>query len=756
MLFKKMLRDIGKHKTQFISIFIMAFLALFIYAGIGGEWRGLRKSADTFYNNTNLADVFVYGSNFDDDALSAVKNISDVNAVSRRTEIPSIAGFDNDPEIALYFYESDEISKPFLVEGKEFDPNDADGVWLCKRFTDAKDLKVGDFIELSFLGQKIKKEIKGVIYSSEAVYLAQAEGLVPDFGSKGYAYLSQKAFPIPEMFAYSTLLIKTEKPSEVESQISKALDGKYAVYLEQENHPSVALFNNEINQHKMMADIFPVVFLLIALLTMMTTMTRMVAAQRIQIGTLKALGFKKKSIMLHYVSYGFVLTLVGSVSGLVVGPLTLPKLFYPSMSGFYTMPEWIPAYDSSFFVMTFITLALCTLVTYLAVRKELAGNVSETLRPKAPKHIKHGIIEKLAFWKKLSFNLQWNFRDAARNKLRSLMAIIGVFGCTALLVCAFGMNDSIKDLKNWQYEKIDQFESKLTVDEAATPEQLQTVKDSVNGEEIMESAIEVRSGNKKTSVNVRVTDNTTLISATDVNLKNISLPEDGVSITMRTAGVLGVQVGDEIEWHLYGSENWVASKIAAIYREPTMQGLSMEKGHFETYDYIFKSTAILSAQTVTEKYDGIATVLSTDDILDGWDSMTEGMNIMIFLLIAAAAILSIVVLYNLGLLAFAEMERDMATLKVMGMKTGKLRGLLLTQNLWFSLVGFAAGIPGGLWLIYVMVESSGDSFDFPIQLHFFTAAMSFAITFGLSIFVNLLFSRKIKKLNMVESLKAME
>ena len=756
MLFKKMLRDIGKHKTQFISIFLMAFLAMFIYAGIGGEWRGLRKSADIFYENTNLADVFVYGSDFSDEALSAVKNISDVTAVNRRTEIPAIAAFNNDPEITLYFCESDEISKPFLVEGKEFDPNDTDGICLCKRFADAKELKIGDSVELSFFGQKINKEIKGIIYSSESVFLSQAEGLVPDFGSKGYAFLPQKAFPIPEMFVYTTLLIKTDKSSELEDQLSEALDGKYAVYLEQKDHPSVALFANEINQHKMMADIFPVVFLLIALLTMMTTMTRMVAAQRIQIGTLKALGFKKKSILFHYISYGFVLTLAGSLSGLIIGPLTLPKFFYPSMSGFYTMPEWIPAYDISFFVMALITLTLCTLVTYLAVRKELTGNVAETLRPKAPKHIRHGFIEKLPFWNKLNFNSQWNFRDASRNKLRSLMAVIGVFGCTALLVCAFGMNDSMNDLKIWQYEKIDRFKSKLTIDETATPEQIQTVKDTVNGEEIMESSIEIRYGNKKTSVNIRVTDNITLISATDVNLKNITLPKDGVSITMRTAGVLGVTIGDEIEWHLYSTENWVKSEIAAIYREPTMQGISMEKSHFETYNYTFKPTAVLSAQKVTGHYDGIGTVLSTDDIISGWSSMTEGMNIMIFLLIAAAAVLSIVVLYNLGLLAFTEMERDMATLKVMGMKTGKLRGLLLTQNLWFSLIGYIAGIPGGLWLIYVMTESSGDSFDFPISLHFLTAVISFAITFGLSIFVNLLFSRKIRNLNMVESLKATE
>jgi len=756
MLFRKMLRDIGRQKMQFVSVFLMAFLALFIYAGIGGEWRGLRKSAASFYNTTNLADVFVYGSDFRDDALTAVQSIPGVKAVSRRTEIPAVASFSNNPEIALFFCEGAEISMPFLAEGSVFDADDAEGIWLCKRFADAKGLTVGDAIELAFLGQTMRKEIKGIVYSSESVFLSEAEGLVPDFGAKGYAFLSHSAFPVPQAFVYSTLLIRADNPGGLEPQVSAALNGKYAVYLEQKNHPSVMMFNNEINQHKMMADIFPVVFLLIALLTMTTTMTRMAAAQRTQIGVLKALGFKKRSILLHYVSYGFVLTLAGAAAGLLIGPLTLPKLFYPSMSGFYTMPEWLPVYDASFIIMACITVILCTLATYWAVRKELKGNAAETLRPKAPKRFARGFLEKWVFWKKLGFNMQWNFRDALRNKIRSLMAIIGTFGCTALLVCAFGMNDSIGDLKSWQYEKIDHFKTKLAIEDTATPEQLQSVITAVDGEVIMESAIEMKAGSKKTTANLRVTDRVTLITPTDTKLTAMALPEDGVSITMKAAEMLGVGVGDEIEWHIYGSDSWVKSSIAAIYREPTTQGISMEKAHFETYGYFFKPTAVLTAQNVAGHYDGISTMLSTDDILSGWNSMTEGMMIMVYLLIAAAAILSVVVLYNLGLLAFTEMERDMATLKVMGMQAGKLRGLLLTQNLWFSGIGYIIGIPGGLWLIRAITASSGESFDFPVYLHFGTAVMSFAITFGLSVFVNLLFSRKVRTLNMVESLKAME
>ena len=182
----------------------------------------------------------------------------------------------------------------------------------------------------------------------------------------------------------------------------------------------------------------------------------------------------------------------------------------------------------------------------------------------------------------------------------------------------------------------------------------------------------------------------------------------------------------------------------------------MPREVFEELGYTFKATSIVTAEAVSEQYDGVSAVLSTSQIIAGWNDLTEAMLTMVYILIAGAAILSIVVLYNLGLLSFTEKERDMATLKVMGMKTKKLRGLLLTQNIWFSVIGFLSGLPCGIWLIKVMTDSSGETFDFPIQLTVTTALFACVITFGLSIFVSLLFSKKIKRLDMVESLKTME
>ena len=762
MLRRKMLRDITRHKTQFISIFLMAFLAVFIYSGIGGEWRGLKYSADNYYKETNLADVFIMGSGFSEEQEKAVAGVDGVSATERRTIIKanvkssSKGVLEHSPALSLHFVEKNEITKFHLVTGIPLDIDDENGIWTDKRFSDANNLKVGDTLTLNISGMETEKKIKGIIYAPEYVFAGEDGGLTPNFKESGYAYLSHKAFPMPEHFIYSTILIKADNMKDMEEKISTALDGKYAVYLEQENHPSVAMFQNETNQHKMMGDIFPVVFLLVAMLTMMTTMTRIVSSQRTQIGTLKAMGFKRGAILRHYVSYGFWLALAGAVLGFVIGPLTLPQLFYPSMSSFYTMPEWKSAYHISFVLVMLLVIVLCAAVTWLACSKQLGDTPAQTLRTKAPKISKHSFIENTVLWRKIGFNTQWNFRDAARNKTRSIMAVIGVLGCTALLVCAFGMNDSMEILKKWQYEDINQFESKLNLKETATQEQIETIINAVNGEEVMESSIEIRANGIKKSGSAAITNQESLIKLTDGDKNPMTLPQSGVSMTMKMADILGVKIGDTVDWHIYGSEKWVKTKITSLNRNPTAQGLSMPHQVFEELGYTFKATSVVTAEKVTEEHDGVSAVLSTSQIIEGWDDLTEAMLLMVFVLIAAAAVLSIVVLYNLGLLSFTEKERDMATLKVMGMKTKKLRGLLLTQNIWFSFIGFILGLPCGIWLIRVMTESSGETFDFPVKLTVNTTALSFAITFGLSIFVSLLFSKKIKRLNMVESLKTME
>ena len=756
MLARKMLRDISKHKAQFISIFLMAFLGVFVFAGVGGESVGLEVNVNDYYDETNLADGWIYSNYINDLFLYLVDLLGAPTDMERQLVVDSVGDFKNDPDITLHFVENNTISKFYLIEGEKLDINDENGVWLDKSFADAKGLGIGDKITFEFADYRITKTIRGLGYSPEYVYHASSSSVIPDFNKIGFAYMSYKAFP-EDTVPYNVLNVKFEGEPETYSELlDYHMGGYYSSFVERSEHVSVGQFSEEMAQHKMMGDIFPVVFILIAMLILLTTMRRIITHQRTQIGILKASGFKNHSIILHYVSYGFWLVLVGAILGLILGPMTLPQLFYPSMSATYKMPSWNPAWSMNFVYVAALMVLMSLAVSYYSVRNISNEKPADTIRPKTPKVSTSGFVEKLGIWKRLSFNVRWNWRDAKRNKSRALMTIIGVIGCSALLVCAFGMYDGMNDLKEWEYSDINHYDSKLVVEDNASVSQIDNVAEDVNGDKIMESSIEIESDNAKKSGSLLVVNDTELITPTDYDRNHVEIRDDEVSISQKMADMLGVKVGDKVKWHIMGSDKWVKTKIDKIHADPISQGFIMSSDKLEDLDLNYTTTSIITAEHVDKDYDGVKVANSMKDMTSSWDEMTESMWLLIYILIFFAALLAIVVLYNLGLLSFTEIEREIATLKVLGFKTSALRKLLLTQNLWFTAIGFILGLPVGYMILDVMWASSGDSFYILPSITLSNLLLTAVITFALSIFVNLMFSRKIKRLDMVESLKSGE
>ena len=395
-----MIRDIKNHKTQFLSIFLMAFLGVFVFAGIGGKYTGFEQSANDFYKDINLADGWIYSANLDNSTLGKVNNISETTNSERQLVVNSIADFSNDPDVTLHFVEDNDISKFYVVEGNNVNINDENGVWLDKRFVDAKNLSVGDNVSFSVNGLTIEKEIKGLGYSPEKVYTYSDTSIMPDFNKTGYAYLSYKAFP--SQIQYNVLLVDFNgNPDDYGEKIDSAIGGNYTSFVKQANHPSVSQFNEEMDQHKMMGDVFPLVFILVAILTLLTTMTRIINHQRTQIGVLKALGFKDRTIMLHYMSYGFWLVLAGSIVGLILGLLTIPQLFLESMQNAYTLPEWKIAYSINFVIVAILMVAASIVASYWATRSISRENPANSIRPKAPKVFAFGLWKNQKYGKNL-------------------------------------------------------------------------------------------------------------------------------------------------------------------------------------------------------------------------------------------------------------------------------------------------------------------------------------------------------------------
>ena len=249
---------------------------------------------------------------------------------------------------------------------------------------------------------------------------------------------------------------------------------------------------------------------------------------------------------------------------------------------------------------------------------------------------------------------------------------------------------------------------------------------------------------------------TKLVTPTDYDRNEIEIGNDEISISQKMADLLGVGVGDTVKWHIMGSDKWVSTKIDKIHADPISQGFIMSSDKLGALDLNYTPTSIVTSEHVDKNYSDIKAVNSMNDMTTSWDEMTESMMLLVYILIFFACLLAVVVLYNLGLLSFTEIEREIATLKVLGFKTGSLRRLLLTQNLWFTAIGFVLGLPLGYYILDIMWQSSGDSFNILPSISLSNFLLTAVITFALSILVNLLFSRKIKKLDMVESLKGVE
>ncbi len=755
MLYKKMLRDFKDNKAQFISIFFMAFIAVFAFAGIGAEVTGLTESSQNYYTNTNLADITIYTTNIDNTTIQNIENINGIQNTEQQLIIPTTAKLNNTPDITLHTIEKGEISKFYPISGEDFNINDENGIWLDKRFADANNLKIGDNITLEYGTIKITKEIKGIGYSPDYVYEIQEGSLVPDFKQVGYAYISYKAFPT--QVPYNTLLIDAENTPNLENNIKNTIgENNYTQYLEQKDFSSYHQFQDEIGQHQMLADVMPMIFVIVSLLTLLTTMTRLINNQRTQIGTLKALGYSNKSVTLHYISYGFFLSTIGSILGIILGPMIIPYMFFPSMQSFYTLPTWQPGFNITFLTVAIIMITLSTLITYISIRNINKESPAQTIKPKPPKNIKQGPIEKSKIWKHLNFNIKWNFRDAKRNKVRSIMSIFGVLACTVILLASFGAGDSMEDVKQWQYSDINHYNTKLTLEDNITQNQIDNILNNINAETIMEDTVEIRKNTEDTRGTITVINDTKLITPTDENRQAIDLPNTGVAISSKIAETLNIKQGDTISWHISSSDIWVNLTVTQIYTTPVSQGIIISQDAFEKTDLNYTPTSIITEDTTDTNYTGVKSTTTMDSMINTWEQLTETMMSEVYVLIIFAIALSVVVLYNLGLLSFTEIKRELATLKVLGFKSKTLRRILLTQNLWFSLIGFLIGIPIGKLTLVFMMSTVGQDYYFPGNIYLPNLLITFLITFGVSIAVNLAFSRKIKNVNMVESLKDVE
>ncbi|MCR4923226.1 MAG: ABC transporter permease, partial [Lachnospiraceae bacterium] len=675
-------------------------------------------------------------------------------------------------DIFMLFIDDNKISRMILTEGIPYTAG-ASGVWVDKFFMEKQGLSVGDKLTMKLNGLSFEQEIKGAVYHPEFVYYVRdAASIMPDYGDYGFVVMDSKSYPAKD-FYYNQMVIRSKGTdnrngisdeeknilSRIMNEVKYVLDSKKLILTDKDSDLSYQTFRSEIEQHATMIYIFPPIFVAIALLGIVTTMTRMTSKQRVQIGTLKALGFSKRTITIHYASYSFFLSIVGGIIGAVTGYLTVAKYILSMMETSYILPECDTVFSVKSYGAIAVSVIISTLVSIMACRKELAPAPADTLRPAAPKNMKLTLIEKSRLWLLLGFSAQWNLRDILRNKLRTLMGIIGVLGCTMLIFAAGACLDTVEFMTKWMYGELNTSKYSIVMNDGVNYSATEEYERKYKGQAVETLGCEFEVNGLKKMGNLTVYGRGNYIHFQDRELKGQRIDKNGVSMSCKMADILGLKEGDRFSWHIIGDDKWHSDRVADLYRNPATQGITMTKERYESYEYKFNPMTIYTNMDPRDKLkedDNIAGVQGLSDMMKAMDSMKEMMYVMVYIMIVAAAVLGVVVLYNLGVLSLVEKNREMATLKVLGFTTGKIRGILQLQNIWVTLLGIMAGIPAGILVVNILFSSMPDSMDYVPKYSALSFIGAIIGTLVLSIVVNRVLSRKVKTIDMVDALKGQE
>ena len=789
MLKKKMFRDIRKNLSQFVAIFLMVFLGILVYAGIRSYMDGMKETADVFYKKNNLQDLNMLGYGFSLDDLNKVKQIKNVQNAERKLTVMAKMESDEDRTLQVNFIESNNISKFYVMDGMEFDINN-DGVWMDNFYAKNNNLKVGDEITIKYDGISFTRKIVGLINVPDHVYDIKDESeLFPTHDNYGFVYLSVNSFPeeyitnnimkeynldskedlmfympdynYKDYITYNYIMVDVDdekNKNSVKSDIENSIENVLAVS-DIKNELSYATYQGEIEEGETYVGIFSGLFLFIAVLSVITTMTRVVKKQRIQIGTLKALGFSKKKVTMHYVGYGFFVSLISIICGLIAGPLLIGRIFIGMEMSYLQIPNGHANVDISSFFVALIVLIVISFVTYFTCKKELKESPAETLRAKMPKVKKNSLnITSKGIFKKLKFDTIWNIRDIIRNKIRTVMGIAGITGCTMILVCAFGMLDTMNNFINWQFDRLYNFNYKISLKDNYTNDEYQNIINLYGNNTSQTLGIEIDNNGVKEANNIFVADASDMVRFTDSNYNYMKLEDNGVYVTKKLAKTKGYKIGDTIKFHIYGDNNWYEVKIIGFDKDPQNQNLKMTKKYLESLGINYKPDTVYTNTDLSNK-DIVGASLIQDKVAieSGMSSMLNTMKTMIVLLIVVAAILGCVIIYNLGVLSFTEKQYQFSTLKVLGFSDKRIRKVYVKQNNWITVISIILGLPLGFLLLDVIFKMAlSDAYDMYAYIKLLSYLIAVFGTFIISFSTSFVLAKKVNKIDMVTSLKGNE
>ena len=576
-----------------------------------------------------------------------------------------------------------------------------------------------------------------------------------------------------------------QKIADAKAEIKKIENPKWYVQTREDALTEYQGYGDNADRMRSIGKVFPVLFFLVAALISLTTMTRMVEEQRVQIGTMKALGYGKAAIAGKYIGYALIATLGGSIFGVLVGEKILPFIIiYAYMILYKHLPAILVPYHMSYALQASGIAVACTLIATIAsCYKELAAEPAELMRPAAPKQGKRILLERIGIiWKHLNFTWKSTVRNLIRYKKRFFMTIFGIGGCMALMVVGFGLKDCIYEIVSLQYEKVQFYDAATYMSDDISEENRQQLHDYLDQNADIKETIEARmqktdvksASGKKTlylmvpSDNEKIEDFLSFHSRTNKD-EVYSLKKDEVILTEKMASLLNVKVGDEltIEDEDRGDQTVTVGAICENYMSHYLY-LSPEKyeelygvpAEYNTIIYSAKDGKDDQIEKIGTKLlsmDGVLNVSYTSSIEGRLDDMLRSLNLVIVVLIVSAGMLAFVVLYNLNNINITERQRELATLKVLGFYDGEVASYVYRENILLTIIGSVVGmVLGNLLHRYIILTVEVEEAMFGRQIHWQSYLYSFLFTVAFSLFVNWVMFYKLKKIDMVESLKSVE
>lgn len=560
--------------------------------------------------------------------------------------------------------------------------------------------------------------------------------------------------------------------SDAQLEIDK-MEGKWIV-LDRNSHYSYRDYGACADRMDGIAKVFPVFFFLVAALVCMTTMTRMVDEQRNEMGTLKALGYSKLQIASKYIIYALIASILGSILGCSLGMYLFPTVIFNAWNTLYNIDQIKFLFQPGLILLASGSVTGITLLaTLYSIYSELIEMPSQLMRPKAAKAGKKILLERISFiWKRLSFLQKVTARNIFRYKKRFFMTIIGIAGCSALLVAGFGINDSISDIVNQQYNVIYHYDATVSAKTSEITSQIKSLKGVKDVYEEDHLAVTTKIENKDISTTVHIISNDkkfkdfcTLFNGN----KEFDLDDSSVLISQKMATKLNKKAGDTIK--IKDANNKVIkAKIKGVFTNYVGHHIYASESLYKSWNTSAKTTHIylIKSKKTTKKFernlgnkimniDGVQSVTFYSSLQKNFKDMIKSISYIVVVLVISAACLAFVVLYNLSNVNISERKREIATIKVLGFTRKEVDAYINRETILLTIFGSLIGLGIGVGLHHLIMNlAEMDDIMFGRTINSISYVISFVMTIGFNAIINLFMHRKLNKIQMVESLKAVE